>query len=101
MSRLHIPKWFGPFIDVEARCTAKREWSCMVVPGLLQTAEYARALGHAGRPNATDQQINHEVDVRMHRQEILRRPDPPLLWTVIHALILLCLVVGWWWIRGG
>ena len=89
VSRMHVPKWFGPFIDVEARCVTKREWGCMVVPGLLQTAEYARALGHAGRPNATDEQIEREVEVRMHRQEILRRPDPPLLWAVIDEFALL------------
>lgn len=83
VSRMHVPKWFGPFIDVERRCTSMREWECMVVPGLLQTEEYARALGHAGRPNATDEQIEREVEVRMHRQEILYRPAPPLLWTVI------------------
>lgn len=89
VSRMHVPKWFGPFIEVEAQATAKRQWSCMVVPGLLQTAEYARALGHAGRPNATDEQIDHEVEVRTQRQEILNRADPPLFWVVIDEFALL------------
>lgn len=83
VSRMHIPKWFGPFIDVEAKATAMREWELAFVPGLLQTAEYARALAHADRPNATEEQIEREVEVRLHRQEILHRPDPPMLWTII------------------
>ena len=89
VSEMAIPKWFGPFIEVEKRCTAKREWACMVVPGLLQTPEYARALGHAGRPNATAEQIDREVEVRMHRQEMLYREDPPLLWAIIDEFALL------------
>lgn len=88
VSRLHIPKWFGPFIEVEAKCTAMREWECALVPGLLQTRAYAMALGHAGRPEATDEQIEREIDVRMRRQEILVRPAPPTLWTVIDECVL-------------
>lgn len=88
VSRMHIPKWFGPFIKVEAECTAMREWECMVVPGLLQTAEYARALAHAIRPQATEEQIESEVDVRMHRQEILHRPSPPTLWAILGENVL-------------
>ena len=83
VSRMHIPKWFGPFIDVEAQITAKREWECMVVPGLLQTADYMRALAHALRPQATDEQVQRDIDIRMRRQEILRREDPPTVWAII------------------
>ena len=87
LTRLHIPKWFGPFIAVEAQATALRAWECTLIPGLLQTPEYATALAHAGRPHATDDQIEHEVDVRMHRQEILRRSAPPTLWAVIDEYV--------------
>lgn len=88
LSQMHIPKWFGPFIQVEAQCTAMREWEAMQIPGLLQTPEYARALGHAGRPDATDEQIEREVEVRIQRQEILHRPAPPMLWTILDEYVL-------------
>ena len=88
VSQMHIPKWFGPFIKVEAECTALRAWECMVIPGLLQTAEYAHALGHAVRPQATNEEIEHEVEVRVHRQEILHRPAPPTLWAVLDENVL-------------
>ena len=83
VSRMHVPKWFGPFIDVEAQAVAMREWECMAFPGLLQTADYATALAYAGRPQANDEEIGREVEVRVHRQEILHRPAPPVLWAVI------------------
>lgn len=80
---MHIPKWFGPFIDVEAKAVAMRAWELAFIPGLLQTAEYARALTRAARPNTAEDQIEHEVDVRVHRQEILHRADPPMFWAII------------------
>jgi len=83
LTRLHIPKWFGPFMDVEAQATAMHEWEWAFIPGLLQTAAYATALIKAGRPHISDEKVEHEVDVRMHRQELLHRPAPPMLWTVI------------------
>lgn len=88
VSRMHIPKWFGPFIDVEARAKSMRAWEIAAVPGLFQTADYARELAYADRPDATAEQIDREVDVRMQRQEILRRADPPRVWTVIDEMIL-------------
>lgn len=93
-SEMAIPKWFGPFIKVEAECTAMREWECLVIPGLLQTAEYARALTQALNPYATEEQIEHDVDVRMQRQEILRRPKPPRLWVIMDENVLRRPAVG-------
>ena len=83
VSAMHVPKWFGPFIKVEAEATAMHAWECMMIPGLLQTAEYARVLAHAARPHALDEQVEREVEIRMQRRELLRRPAPPLLWAVI------------------
>lgn len=88
VSEMAIPKWFGPFIKVEAESTEKREWECMVIPGLLQTPDYARALAHAVRPRATEEQIEQEIEVRMRRQEILHRPKPLALWSIIDENVL-------------
>lgn len=88
VSRMHVPSWFGPFIKVEAEATAMREWECMAVPGLLQTPDYARALARAMRPHASAEQIDREVDIRMERQQLLFRPDPPLLWVVMDENVL-------------
>lgn len=87
-SEMAIPKWFGPFVKVEAESTEKREWECMVIPGLLQTRDYALALAHAVRPRATPEQIEQEVEVRMRRQEVLHRPNPLALWAIIDENVL-------------
>ena len=83
VSAMHIPKWFGPFIKVEAECTALRAWECMVIPGLLQTTEYTWALARALRPQATEEQVERDVEIRTRRQEILRRAEPPTFWAII------------------
>jgi len=38
-----LPTWFEPYVGLESEAAALRDFQCMVVPGLLQTKEYARA----------------------------------------------------------
>jgi hypothetical protein len=59
----------------------------MLVPGLLQTAEYARAV-LAARPNTSEEEVDDLVAARLARQAILDRDDPPLLWAVIDETVL-------------
>ncbi|HUY52144.1 MAG TPA: DUF5753 domain-containing protein [Streptosporangiaceae bacterium] len=47
------------------------------MPGLLQTADYARAIIRIGRPTSTAAEIDRHVEIRMERQEVLIRDDPP------------------------
>jgi len=47
------------------------------VPGLLQTPDYARAVIRAGNPQDTGEEIERRVEVRLERQEVLTRTDPP------------------------
>lgn len=61
-------------------------FEAVVIPGLLQTPEYARALAIAG--GATDEVVRAVVEERMERQAILARSDPPLLWAIIAETVL-------------
>jgi hypothetical protein len=65
-----------------------------VVPGLLQTADYARALIAAGRPDAKPEVIESLLAARLERQDILSRDDPPTLWLVVDETALLRPVGG-------
>jgi hypothetical protein len=58
-------------------------WELVVVPGIFQTPEYARALLTAGRPTARPEVIDDLVAARIERQEILSRERPPVVWAVI------------------
>jgi hypothetical protein len=74
---------FERYVDAESRTTVIRQYQALVVPGLLQTAEYARALIAAGRPNARPEVIEGLLAARLERQEILSRDDSPTLWSVV------------------
>jgi hypothetical protein len=58
------------------------------LPGLLQTADYARALMRAGRPNDPEDSIERKVQARMQRQEIFSREHPPVAWFIIDESVL-------------
>lgn len=83
-----FPGWFRPWLEVERDATTLRSWEPLVIPGLLQTAEYAREMLRAGRPGVTDEQIDELVDARLERQAILANNNPPLLWFVIDEGVL-------------
>lgn len=82
-----FPAWFRPFVEYEARATALRGFEHALVPGLLQTPEYARAV-LATRPNSTEEEIEERVAARLERQVILDRDQPPLLWVVVDEAVL-------------
>jgi len=82
-----FPSWFRPFVDYEAGATSLRLFEHVLVPGLLQTEDYARAV-LATRPNTTEEEIDRLVSARLARQEILARDDPPLLWVVLDEGVL-------------
>ncbi|MEU4967423.1 DUF5753 domain-containing protein [Streptomyces smyrnaeus] len=60
----------------------------MLVPGLLQTEAYARALTKATLPYASTEEIERYVRGRMERQKVSEAPTGPLLWEVIHEAAL-------------
>lgn len=76
----HDPDWFAQFTQYERRSTIIRPYSALVVPGLLQTPDYAHAVIEGAQMMDEVDQVLRE---RMRRQEILEREEPPEL----HALI--------------
>jgi transcriptional regulator with XRE-family HTH domain len=77
-----FPASFRPFVPHEAEAAALRWYEHALVPGLLQTEDYARAV-LSTRPNTSDDQIEELVAARMQRQDVFCREEPPLLWTLI------------------
>lgn len=83
-----LPHWFEAYVGLEEVATQIRTYQIQFVPGLLQTPDYARAvtlLGHSGEP-ARD--IDQRVALRMARQGVLDRPDPPNVWAVLDEAVL-------------
>ncbi len=83
-----LPGWFRAFVGIEDAASLIRAYEPQAVPGLLQTAAYAHALIRAGFPTAPSEEIERRVEVRLARQRLLTRPDPPRLWVVVDEAVL-------------
>jgi DNA-binding XRE family transcriptional regulator len=82
------PPWFGPWLIVEREVPKLWTFEPLVVPGLLQTAAYARALLRADRPTDTDEQIDAAVMARLSRQTILEGESPTKLVAILDESVL-------------
>jgi hypothetical protein len=71
-----IPAWFELYVGLEAAASRLRKFEAGLVPGLLQTEDYAAAVAHAtpGRPQS---EVDKLVALRMERQQLLTRHMPP------------------------
>ncbi|RZU75088.1 helix-turn-helix protein [Micromonospora kangleipakensis] len=78
-----LPTWFQSYLGLEAAAALIRTYEVQFVPGLLQTPEYARAVILLGHRGATPEEIDRRVNLRVERQELLRRTRPPQLWAVV------------------
>lgn len=83
-----IPNAFGTFIGLEDEATEVDTYEVYVVPGLLQTAAYAQAVMHLRRDEQAET-VERGAQLRATRQEILDRPEPPVLRVVIDESALL------------
>ena len=87
------PSWFRPFVEQERSARTLRTWEPLLVPGLLQTEDYARAVLRAARPADEEDEIDAAVSARMQRQSILDRDSPPMLWCVLDQAVF-CRPIG-------
>ncbi len=82
VSRETLPGWFRPWIEIEREATSLRSFEPLIIPGLLQTPEYARALFAAQRAE-TEDALEQLVATRIERQLILGCDNPPQLWCLL------------------
>ncbi|MCX4620371.1 helix-turn-helix domain-containing protein [Streptomyces albogriseolus] len=78
-----IPESMNLMLTLEDEVVREDHYACMYVPGLLQTRAYAEAVHRASEVQCEEREVQHMVDIRMKRQELLERQDPPHLWAVI------------------
>jgi len=84
-----LPDWFSLYVSLEGAATIIRSYEPHFVPGLLQTEDYARAVMEAGTVGQTGPEtIERHVSLRMARQRLLDRPDPPHLWVIMDETVL-------------
>jgi hypothetical protein len=76
--------YFAKAAELEALATAISEFAPALVPGLLQTATYARAVTVAMNPFAADEFIEEKVAGRLERSQILKDATRPMYWAILH-----------------
>jgi transcriptional regulator with XRE-family HTH domain len=82
------PAWFRDWVEIEREARSLRWFEPLLIPGLLQTPGYARAVLEAANPASSEDEIDRLVSARMDRQSILTQEAPPLLWVIIDEGIL-------------
>ncbi|MGI5452865.1 helix-turn-helix domain-containing protein [Streptomyces sp. CA-249302] len=83
-----LPPTYRDFISLESQASAMRTLETSVVPGLLQTPEYARAVTRAAVDGLDDERLDALVEVRLARQDVLRSNPPLELAAVLDEAVL-------------
>ncbi|TDC59790.1 XRE family transcriptional regulator [Micromonospora sp. KC207] len=85
-----VPPWFSLYVGLESNAAALRQYDAELIPGLLQTREYAAELFHRKNPTMSEAEREKLVEVRMQRQHVLMRrlPSAPTLKVVMSEAVL-------------
>jgi transcriptional regulator with XRE-family HTH domain len=78
-----LPQWFRAYVDLESAATLIRTYEGQLVPGLLQTEDYLRAVIGGAHLDESREEAERRVAMRVTRQALLDRPDAPRVWAVI------------------
>ncbi|QNE79397.1 helix-turn-helix domain-containing protein [Streptomyces finlayi] len=79
---------FAAVAELETQATLIQQFALSLVPGLLQTDGYARALFQAYRPNHRREEVDKDVVIRTERARVLDGPLHPVLWTMLDEAVL-------------
>ena len=83
-----LPTGFGIYVGLEAEAASLRAYESLVVHGLLQTEDYARAVMTTVSRKLAADEIERLVTLRMQRQEVVLRADPIELWLILDEAVL-------------
>lgn len=82
-----LEDWFELHLGLEDAASMIRTYEVQFLPGLLQTEDYAYAVSRLGYPNTETRKISRLVALRLARQRVLNREDPPHLWAVVDEAV--------------
>jgi hypothetical protein len=91
-----LPAGFSVHLELESTAKSIRTYEAQWVPGLWQTAGYAQAVLQANVLSSTPEQVERQLQVRMRRQQVLERAEPPApaMWAVLDEAVIRRLVGG-------
>jgi transcriptional regulator with XRE-family HTH domain len=77
-----LPGWFEAYVGLEAAAAVVRTYEVQFIPGLLQCADYMRAVVSTNR-GLSAAEVTGRAELRARRQSVLNRPNAPILWAVL------------------
>jgi transcriptional regulator with XRE-family HTH domain len=83
-----LPTGFGIYVGLEAEAAGLRIYETQVVNGLLQTADYTQAVLREVHKKDSPDQLQRLAELRLKRQEVLDREDPPDLWLILDETVI-------------
>ncbi|KAB2343681.1 DUF5753 domain-containing protein [Actinomadura rudentiformis] len=83
-----VPESWGPYLTLEQELSDIRAYAPRWFPALLQTSDYARHAIRADMPGIDGITLERLVGLRMRRQQLLRRSDPPSYWAIVNQRVL-------------
>ncbi|MEV3971182.1 helix-turn-helix transcriptional regulator [Streptomyces sp. NPDC050698] len=84
----HYTDHFAAVAELEQLATHIQQFALSLIPGVLQTDDYARALFRSYRPNHTAEKLDELVVIRTQRRRILDGPAQPVVWTLLDEAVL-------------
>jgi transcriptional regulator with XRE-family HTH domain len=85
---LDVPDGVPAYVGLEAAATSIDVYMSLIVPALLQTADYARAVIGTVRPDLPPAEIDRRVELRLRRQALLDQDRPPRLRVLLDDTVL-------------
>ena len=83
-----LPGWFEPYLGLESVAATIRSFDIQFVHSLFQAEDYARAVTRLGHEADAPGEIEDRVALRLKRQDLLTRQDPPRIWSVLDESVL-------------
>ncbi|WP_327126163.1 helix-turn-helix transcriptional regulator [Streptomyces sp. NBC_01727] len=88
LKKSKYPDHFAEAAEAEAVAKTIKEYAPQLIPGLLQTERYARAVFRGGLPMAAESVVDDLTRVRLDRAQLLSDPTTPLFWSVLDEAVL-------------
>jgi transcriptional regulator with XRE-family HTH domain len=78
-----MPPQFAAYVGLESAACEIRIYEVSLIPELLQTEDYARAVIRSGMMNSPREDVERQVALRMARQPAITRDNPPKIWALL------------------
>ena len=79
---------YSTYVGLEAEALSIKDYDSAVIPGLLQTPDYARARHEGAFPRLRPEKIEQRIEATLKRQLLLTRDQPPHLWSILDEAVL-------------